>query len=230
MNGEWAANLFPRSPAPGFRPTDLALPLFPGRSLGKPQSSTNPETPMPLAPAMPYLSKKFSPAPAASLPTQPISLFFPDPASAVSEIGDHRFPHAPALPLFVLVKRRPAWDPVSGWVQSRCRSARKTFLASVLVKGVGTASVFLASFFARRCCSTRFSETLAPAQRARGHWWAWRHAGTLGRMRWARMAGQFSGARQIVLVRSLSPCAPPLPLSGNPGAASALNGGGVFHA
>lgn len=229
MNGQPIS--FPAAPPPSFRPTDLALSLFPGRSLGKPQSSTNPETPMPLAPTTRSRSKKFSLAPAAALPAQPAPLFFPDLAPAVSEIGDHRFPHAPAILLFVLVKRKPAWDPVSGWVQSHCRGAQKTLRPSVLVRRVVSASVFRAWVVAKPCYPARVSETLAPAQRAKGHWWAWRQVGGLGRTCWARMAGQLTEGRQIVLVKSFSSaCSAPLPVSGNRCAGFALNEWGGFHA
>ncbi len=170
-------------------------------------------------------SKKFSPSPAADRPTQPVSLLPPRIPSPVREIGDRRIFHAPALPLFVLVKRRPAMDPASGGVESGRRGAQRTFSPSVLVKRVGPPSVFLASIFTKPHCPTRVSETLPAAQRARGHWWSWRHAGTKGRTCWARMAGQLKEARQIVLVKSFSsPCNAPLRLFGNPDAVAALNG------
>lgn len=88
---------------------------------------------MPLTPATPSRSKKFSPAPVACLPTHPAPHLSTDAAPPVSEIGDRRFPHAPALSQFVLVKRRPAWDRVSGWVQSRCSGVLKALPPSVLV-------------------------------------------------------------------------------------------------
>ncbi len=186
---------------------------------------------MPLTPATLSRSKKLSPAPAASLPTQPASLLLHRPASPASEIGDRRFPHSPALPLFVLVKRRQALDAASGSVQSRCRGAQEPFPPFVLVKRVGAASVLLTSVFTKLFFPIRVSETLAPAQRVRGHWWALRQAGTLGRMCWARIAGQFSGARQIVLVKSFSSaCNAPLPTLCDPGAGSDLNGRGASHA
>lgn len=88
---------------------------------------------MPLTPATPSRSKKFSPAPAASLPTQPAPHLPTDSAPLALEIRDRRFPHSRDLSLSVLVKRRPAWDRVSGWVQSRCPGVPKALSPSVLV-------------------------------------------------------------------------------------------------
>jgi len=172
---------------------------------------------MPLTPATLSPSENFAPAPAAFLPTQPAPHLPTDSAPPVSEIGDRRFPLSRALPLFALAKRRPAWDPVSGRVQSRCRGARKTLPPSVLVKRMGSAFVFLAMVSAKLFCPTRVSETLPAAQRERDHWWVLRRIGTLGRACLARIVGRLSAARQIVLSFSGS-CNAPRPPFCDPGA------------
>ncbi len=216
---------------PSFRSTDLALPLFPGSCMRKPFTRHNPETPMPPAPATLSRSKKFSLAPAAVLPTQPAPHLPTDSAPPASEIEDRRVAHAPALPLFVLVKRRPALDTARGRIQSRYRGAKKRFPPSVLAKQVRTAFVFLAPVFAKPFFPTHVSETLPAAQRERDHRWALRRIGTLGRTCWARMAGQFSEARQIVSVKSFSSaCNAPRPPFCDPGAGFSLNEWGVRRA
>lgn len=246
VNDEWAANLFPRSPSPSFRSTDLALPLFPGRSLGKPQPSTDPETPMPLAPATPRRSKTFLPAPASSLLTQPAPHLPTDSAPPVSEIGDRRFPHAPALPLFALVKRRPAWDPVSGWVQSRCRGVQKALSPSVLVNsawGFGWSSAGVLAL------GSHALETLTPYvlvkradlalvrcppafdQRLAVQCWAGNGSGKQVLGFGSAVAGEVRKARQSVLFKSFSGfCNAPLPPFCDPCAGGGLDGRGVFRA
>lgn len=246
MNGEWAANLFPPQSLLSFRSPALALPLFPGRSLGKPQSSTNPETPMPLAPATPRRSKKFSPAPAASLPTHPAPHLPTDAAPPVSEIGDRRFPHSRPVPRFVLVKGRPAWDPVSGWVESRCRGVRKALPLSVLVNsawGFGWSSAGVLAL------GSHALETLTPSvlvkradlalvrcppafdQRLAVQCWAGNGLGKQVLGFGSAVAGEVQQARQSVLVKSFSgSCTAPPPSFCDPGARLTLNGWGVFRA
>ncbi len=244
MNGQPTSSpaVLPHS----FRSTDLALPLFPGRSLGKPQSSTQPETPMPLTPATPRRSKKFSPAPAASLPTQPAPHLPTDSAPPVSEIGDRRFPHAPALPLFALVKRRPAWDPVSGWFQSRCRGVQKALSPSVLVNSAwgfgwwsagGVASFSGAwkalsrSFLVKRADLALIRCAPAFDQRLGGQCWSGNVSGKRALGFGSAVAGEVRQARQSVLVKSFSgSCNAPLPPFCDPGAGPALSGWGVFRA
>lgn len=194
---------------PSFRSTDLALPLFPGSCMRKPFTRHNPETPMPLAPATLSRSKKLTPAPAASLPTQPALHLRTDSAPPVLEIRDRRFPHAPALSQFVLVKRTPAWDRVSGWVQSRCSGVRKDLSPSVLVKRAD---------LALGRCPPAFDQRLRVE--------CWPGNGSEKRVVGLRSAvvGMVRQARHSVLVKSFSgSCAPPLPLPGNPGAGAELN-------
>lgn len=199
-----------------FRSTALALPLFPGRSLGKPQSSTNPETPMPLAPATPRRSEKFSPAPAASLLTQPAPHLPTDSAPPVSEIGGRHFPHSRPLPRFVLVKRTPAWDRVSGWFQSRCSGVLKALPPSVLVKRVAPVEVHCPPVFDQRLGGQCWSGNVS-GKRALGFGLA--------------VAGEVRQARQSVLVKSFSGfCNAPLPPFCDPCAGGRLNGWGVFRA
>lgn len=201
---------------------------------------------MPPAPATLSRSKKFSPAPAAALPTQPVPLFFPDLASAASEIVDHRFPHAPALPLFVLVKRRPAWDPVSGRVQSRCRGVRKALSPSVLVNsawgfGWWSAAVLASlsdawkalsqSVLVKRAdlalvrCPAAFDQRLAV------QCWAGNGSGKQVLGFGSAVAGEVRQDRQSVLVKSFSgSCNAPLPPFRDPCAGGGLSGWGVSHA
>lgn len=189
---------------------------------------------MPLAPATPRRSKKFSPTPAASLPTQPAPHLPTDSAPPVSEIGDRRFPHSRPPPQFVLVKRRRAWDRVSGWFQSRCSGVRKALSPSVLVNsawGFGWSSAGVLAL------GSHALETLTPSvlvkradlalvrcppafdQRLRVE--CWPGNGSEKRVVGLRSAvvGTVRQARKSVLAKSFSgSCAPPLPLPGNPGA------------
>ncbi len=236
----------PPQSLPSFRSTALALPLFPGRSLGKPQSSTNPETPMPLTPATPSRSKKFSPPPAASLPTHPASHLPTDSAPLASEIGDRRFLHSRALPQFALVKRRPARDLVSGWVQSRCPGVRKALSPSVLVN---SAWGFWRSCAGGSVLGSHAMETLTPSvlvkraaqlevrcapafdQRLGGQCWSGNVSGKRALGFGSAVAGVVRQARQGVLVKSFSgSCNAPLPPFCDPGAGPALSGWGVFRA
>ncbi|MBP2483355.1 hypothetical protein J3A72_003647 [Stenotrophomonas sp. PvP093] len=201
---------------------------------------------MPLAPATPRRSKKFSPAPAASLPTHPAPHLPTDAAPPVSEIRDRRFPHAPALFQFVLVKRTPAWDPVSGWVQSRCSGVRKALSPSVLVNsawGFGWSSAGVLAL------GSHALETLTPSvlvkrsdlalvrcppafdQRLGVQCWAGNRSGKQVMGFGSAVAGEDRQARQSVLVKSFSgSCNAPLPPFRDPVAGPALNGWGVFRA
>lgn len=201
---------------------------------------------MPLAPATPRRSKKFSPAPAASLPTNPAPHLSTDAAPPISEIRDRRFPHAPALSPFVLVKRTPAWDRVSGWVQSRCGGVRKALPPSVLVNsawGFWRASAGVPGFgsVALKALSQSVlvkrdalaSVHCAPVfdQRLGVQCWARNGSGkrTLGFG--SAVAGVARQARQSVLVKSFSgSCNAPLPPFCDPGARLTLNGWGLFRA
>ncbi len=236
----------PPQSLPSFRSPALALPLFPGRSLGKPQSSTNPETPMPLAPATPSRSKKFSPAPAASLPTQPAPHLPTDAAPPVSEIGDRRFPHSRALPLFVLVKRWSAWDRVSGWVQSRCPGVLKALPPSVLVnfaRGFWRTSAGVLSFGSdawKALTPSVLVKRVAPVevhcppvldQRLGGQRWSGNVSGKRALGFGSAVAGEVRRARQSVLFKSFSGfCNAPLPPFCDPCAGGGLDGWGVFRA
>lgn len=236
----------PSQSSPSFCSPALALPLFPGRSLGKPQSSTQPEPPMPLTPATPSRSKKFSPAPVACLPTQPAPHPPTDSAPPVSEIGDRRFPHSRPPPQFVLVKRRRAWDRVSGWVQSRCRGVQKALSPSVLVNSAwgfgwwsagvvasfsGAWKALSRSFLVKRAdlalirCPPAFDQRLAV------QCWAGNGSGKRALGFGSAVAGVVRQARQSVLVKSFSgSCNAPLPPFCDPGARLTLNGWGVFRA
>lgn len=191
-------------------------------------------------------SKKFSPSPAAFLPTQPAPHLPTDSAPPVSEIGDRRFPRSRALPLFALVKRRPAWDPVSGWVQSRCGGVRKALPPSVLVNSAwgfwrasagvpGFGSVALKalsqSVLVKRAdlalirCPPAFDQRLAV------QCWAGNGLGKQVLGFGSAVAGVVRQARQSVLVKSFSgSCNAPLPPFCDPGARLTLNGWGVFRA
>ena len=231
---------------PSFRSTDLALPLFPGSCMRKPFTRHNPETPMPPAPATLSRSKKFSPAPAAFLPTQPAPHLPTDSAPPVSEIGDRRSPHSRALPLFVLVKRWSAWDRVSGWVQSRCGGVRKALPPSVLVNsawGFWRASAGVPGFgsVALKALSQSVlvkrdalaSVHCAPVfdQRLGVQCWAGNGSGKRALGFGSAVAGVVRQARQSVLVKSFSgSCNAPLPPFSDPGARLTLNGWGVFRA
>ncbi len=201
---------------------------------------------MPLAPATLSCSKKFSPAPAASLPTQPAPHLPTDSAPLALEIRDRRFPHAPALPLSVLVKRRPAWDRVSGWVQSRCPGVPKALSPSVLVNsawGFGWSSAGVLAL------GSHTLETLTPSvlvkpsdlalvrcppafdQRLAVQCWAGNGLGKQVLGFGSAVAGVVRQARQSVLVKSFSgSCNAPLPPFCDPGARLTLNGWGVFRA
>lgn len=232
--------------SPSFRSTDLALPLFPGSCMRKPFTRHNPETPMPLTPATLSPSEKFAPAPVASLPTHPVSLLLPRPARPVSEIGDRRFPQSRALPLFALVKRRPAWDPVSGWVQSRCRGVRKALSPFVLVNSAwgfgwwsagvlaslsGAWKALSQSVLVKRAdlalirCPPAFDQRLAV------QCWAGNGLGKQVLGFGSAVAGEVRQARQSVLVKSFSGSGnDPLPPFRDPCAGGGLSGWGVSHA
>jgi len=246
VNDEWAANLFPRSPPPVFAPPLLPFRFSPVEVKESPNPQPDRRTPMPLTPATLSRSKKFSPAPAAFLPTQPAPHPPTDSAPPVSEIGDRRFPHAPALSQFVLVKRTPAWDRVSGWVQSRSSGVRKDLSPSVLVNSAwglwrssaGSSALGLVarealshSVLVKRVvqvlvhCAPAFELRLAveccpengSAKRVLGLGWA--------------VTGLVRQARRIVLVESFSsPCNAPLPTFCDPGAGSDLRDWGASHA
>lgn len=191
-------------------------------------------------------SKKFSPSPAASLPTQPAPHLLTDSAPPVSEIGDRRFPHAPALSQFVLVKRTPAWDRVSGWVQSRCSGVLKALPPSVLVKsswgfrwwsaGVlasvsGAWKALSQSVLVKR--DAQLEVRCAPAfdQRLAVQCWAGNGLGKQVLGFGSAVAGEVRQARQSVLFKSFSgSCNAPLPPFRDPCAGGGLNGWGVFRA
>jgi len=201
---------------------------------------------MPLAPATPRRSKKFSPTPAASLPTQPAPHLPTDSAPPVSEIGDRRFPHSRPPPQFVLVKRRRAWDRVSGWVQSRCGGVRKALPPSVLVNsawGFWRASAGVPGFgsVALKALSQSVlvkrdalaSVHCAPVfdQRLGVQCWAGNGSGKRALGFGSAVAGVVRQARQGALVKSFSGfCNAPLPPFRDPVAGPALNGWGVFRA
>lgn len=201
---------------------------------------------MPLAPATPSRSKKFSPAPAASLPNQPAPHLPTDSAPLASEIGDRRFPHSRALPLSVLVKRRSAWDRVSGWVQSRCPGVRKALSPSVLVnsaRGFGwwsagvLASVSGAwqalskSVLVKRADLTLVRSAPAFDQRVNVQCRPGNGSGKRVMGFGSAVAGEVRQARRSVVVKSFSgSCNAPLPPFCDPGARPPLNGWGVSHA
>lgn len=201
---------------------------------------------MPPAPATLSRSKKFSPAPAASLPTQPAPHLPTDSVPPVSEIGDRHFPHSRPLPQFVLVKRTPAWDRVSGWVQSRCSGVRKALSPSVLVNsawgfGWWSAGVFAflsgawkalsQSVLVKRAdlalvrCPRAFDQRLAV------QCWAGNGSGKQVQGFGSAVAGEVRQARHSVLVKSFSgSCNAPLPPFCDPGARPTQNDWGVFRA
>lgn len=201
---------------------------------------------MPLAPATLSPSEKFLPAPAAFLPTQPAPHPPTDSAPPVSEIGDRRFPHSRPPPQFVLVKRRRAWDRVSGWFQSRCSGVRKALSPSVLVNsawGFGWSSAGVLAL------GSHALETLTPSvlvkradlalvrcprafdQRLAVQCWAGNGSGKQVQGFGSAVAGVVRQARQGALVKSFSGfCNAPLPPFRDPVAGPALNGWGVFRA
>lgn len=201
---------------------------------------------MPLTPATPSRSKKFSPAPAASLPTQPAPHLPTDSAPLALEIRDRRFPHSRDLSLSVLVKRRPAWDRVSGWVQSRCPGVPKALSPSVLVNsawGFGWSSAGVLAL------GSHTLETLTPSvlvkpsdlalvrcppafdQRLGVQCWAGNGSGKRALGFGSAVAGVVRQARQSVLVKSFSgSCNAPLPPFCDPSARPTQNGWGVFRA
>lgn len=201
---------------------------------------------MPLAPATPSRSKKFLPAPAASLPTQPAPHLPTDSAPLALEIRDRRFPHSRDLSLSVLVKRRPAWDRVSGWVQSRCPGVPKALSPSVLVNsawGFGWSSAGVLAL------GSHTLETLTPSvlvkradlalvrcppsfdQRLAVQCWAGNGSGKQVLGFGSAVAGEVRQARQSVLVKSFSgSCNAPLPPFRDPCAGGGLSGWGVSHA
>lgn len=201
---------------------------------------------MPLTPATLSRSKKFSPAPAAFLPTQPAPHPPTDSAPPVSEIGDRRFPHSRPPPQFVLVKRRRAWDRVSGWVQSRCRGVRKALSPSVLVNSAWGFGWWSAGVLA---LGSHTLETLTPSvlvkrsdlalircppafdQRLAVQCWAGNGLGKQVLGFGSAVAGEVRQARQSVLVKSFSgSCNAPLPPFRDPCAGGGLSGWGVFRA
>ncbi len=201
---------------------------------------------MPLAPATLSPSEKFLPAPAAFLPTQPAPHLPTDSAPPGSEIGDRRFPHSRALLLFALVKRRPAWDPVSGWVQSRYPGVRKALSPSVLVNsawGFGwwsagvLASVSGAWKALSQCVLVKRADLALvrcpPAfdQRLAVQCWAGNGSGKQVLGFGSAVAGEVRQARQSALVKSFSgSCNAPLPPFCDPSARPTQNGWGVFRA
>ncbi len=201
---------------------------------------------MPLAPATPRRSKKFSPPPAASLPPQPAPHLRTDSAPPVSEIGDRRFPHSRALPQFVLVKRRPAWDPVSGWVHSRCRGVRKALPPSVLVNsarglwslsagvlalGSYTLKALSPSVLVKRDALASVRSTPVFDQRLGDECWSGNGLDERVLGFGSAVSGEVRQARQGVLVKSFSgSCNAPLPPFRDPVAGPALNDWGVFRA
>ena len=200
---------------------------------------------MPLTPPTLSPSEKFAPAPVASLPTHPVSLLLPRPARPVSEIGDRRFPQSRALPLFALVKRRPAWDRVSGWVQSRCSGVLKALPPSVLVNfargfwrttagaigfGSGAWKALTPSVLVKRVASVEVHCPPVFDQRLGGQCWSGNVSGKRALGFGSAVAGEVRQARQSVLVKSFSnSCNAPLPLFCDPVAGPALNGWGVFR-
>jgi len=201
---------------------------------------------MPLAPATPRRSKKFSPPPAASLPTQPAPHLPTDSAPPVSEIGDRHFPHSRRLPRFVLVKRTPAWDRVSGWFQSRCSAVLKALPPSVLVnfaRGLWSlsAGVLALGSYALKALSPSVlvkrdalaSVGSAPVfdQRLGVQCWAGNRSGKQVMGFGSAVAGEVRQARHSVLVKSFSgSCNAPLPPFCDPGARPTQNDWGVFRA
>lgn len=201
---------------------------------------------MPLALASLHPLKKFSPAPAAFLPTQPVPHLPTDSAPPVSKIGDRRFPHSRALSLFALVKRRPAWDRVSGWVQSRCPGAPKALSPSVLVNsawgfwrtsagvlgfGSGAWKALTRSVLVKRVAPVEVHCPPVLDQRLGGQRWSGNVSGKRALGFGSAVAGEVRQARQSVLVKSFSgSCNAPLPSLCDPGARPPLNGWGVSHA
>ncbi len=238
-------SLSPQS-LPSFRSTDLALPLFPGSCMRKPFTRHNPETPMPLTPATLSRSERFSPTPAASLPTQPAPHLPTDSVPPVSEIGDRHFPHSRPLPRFVLVKRTPAWDRVSGWFQSRCSGVLKALPPSVLVNfargfwrtsagvlsfGSGAWKALTPSVLVKRVAPVEVHCPPVLDQRLGDQRWSGNVSGKRALGFGSAVAGEVRQARQSVLVKSFSDsCNGPLPLFCDPVAGPALNGWGVFRA
>lgn len=201
---------------------------------------------MPLTPTTPGRSKKLSPAPAASLPTQPAPHLSTDSAPPALEIGGRRFPHSRALPLSALVKRRPAWDRLSGWVQSRCPVVRKALSPSVLVK---SSWGFWRSFAGGSVLGSHALKTLtqsvlvkradlalarcAPASDQRLGVQCWSGIGSGKRVLGfgPAVAGEIRRALLSVLVKSFSgSCNAPLPPFCDPCAGGGLNGWGAFCA
>lgn len=198
---------------------------------------------MPPALATLSRSKKFSPAPAAFLPTQPAPHLPTDSAPPVSEIEDRRFPHSRALPLFALAKRRPAWDPVSGRVQSRCRGVRKALSPSVLVNSAwgfgwwsaadlaslsGAWKALSQSVLVKRPDLALVRRPPAFDQRLAVQCWAGNGSGKQVLGFGSAVTGEIRQARQSVLVKSFSgSCNAPLPPFCDPCAAGGSDGWGV---
>ncbi len=201
---------------------------------------------MPLTPATPSRSKKFSPAPAASLPTQPAPHLPTDSAPLALEIRDRRFPHSRDLSLSVLVKRRPAWDRVSGWVQSRCPGVPKALSPSVLVNsawgfwrtsagvvgfGSGAWKALTPSVLVKRVAPVEVHCPPVLDQRLGGQRWSGNVSGKRALGFGSAVAGEVRQARHSVLVKSFSgSCNAPLPPFCDPGARPTQNGWGVFRA
>lgn len=201
---------------------------------------------MPPAPATLSRSKKFSPAPAAFLPTQPAPHLPTDSVPPVSEIGGRHFPHSRPQPRFVLVKRTPAWDRVSGWFQSRCSGVLKALPPSVLVNfawgfwrtsaevlgfGSGAWKALTPSVLVKRVAPVEVHCPPIFDQRLGGQCWSGNVSGMRALGFGSAVAGEVRQARQSVLVKSFSDsCNAPLPLFCDPVAGPALNGWGVSHA
>ncbi len=201
---------------------------------------------MPLTPATLSRSERFSPTPAASLPTQPAPHLPTDSAPPASEIGDRHFPHSRRLPRFVLVKRTPAWDRVSGWVQSRCPGVLKALSPSVLVNfargfwrtsagvlgfGSGAWKALTPSVLVKRVAPVEVHCPPVFDQRLGGQRWSGNVSGKRALGFGSAVAGEVRQARHSVLVKSFSgSCNAPLPPFCDPGARPTQNGWGVFRA
>lgn len=235
--------------APSFRSPALALPLFPGRSAGKPQSSTNPETPMPLAFAPPLPPNPFRFAPAIHPAQHHVTLL---PNDQHRHSIRNSFPFSPYVPA-------PLSPPVSadrflgfGWSSAGvlpCFSGfRKPLTPSALVNsawrfgwssagipalGSGALKALSHSVLVKRIAPALVHGAAAFDQRVEVQCWPGSGSAKRALGLGSAVVGEIRLARQMVLVKSFSSaCNAPQPPSCDPGAGagSGLNGLGVSHA
>ena len=246
LNGEWAANLFPRSPPQVFAPPLLPFRFSPVEVKESPNPQPNRSPLCPSLPPRPAAQKSFRQPPVACLPTHPAPHLSTDAAPPVSEIGGRHFPHSRRLPRFVLVKRTPAWDRVSGWVQSRCPGVLKALSPSVLVNfargfwrtsagvlgfGSGAWKALTPSVLVKRVAPVEVHCPPVFDQRLGGQCWSGNVSGKRALGFGLAVAGEVRQARQSVLVKSFSGfCNAPLPPFCDPCAGGGLDGWGVFRA